>query len=92
MLGGACVTLNNSPLPLLATSPGQINAQVPPTLAAGRYPLVVRSTDRAGGSASVNVTVAKYAPAIFMDAQGPAIFHKDGTRVIRPIRLTATSR
>ena len=29
----------------------------------------------------MNVTVAKYAPAIFVDAQGPAIFHKDGNRV-----------
>ena len=42
LLGGACVTLNNTPLPLLATSPTQINAQLPPTLAAGRYPLMVR--------------------------------------------------
>ena len=43
VLGGSCVTLNNAPLPLLATASGQINAQLPPTLAAGRYPLVVRS-------------------------------------------------
>ena len=81
VLGGSCVTLNNTPLPLLATSTGQINAQLPPTLAAGRYPLVVRSIANQAASAAVNVTVAKYAPAIFMDAQGPAIFHKDGNRV-----------
>ena len=80
-LGGSCVTLNNTPLPLLATSTGQINAQLPPTLAAGRYPLVVRSIANQAASAALNVTVAKYAPAIFIDAQGPAIFHKDGNRV-----------
>jgi uncharacterized protein (TIGR03437 family) len=67
---------------LLATSAGQINVQLPPTLAAGRYPLVVRSIDQQAASASVNVTVSKYAPSIFIDAaHGPAIFHKDGTRV-----------
>jgi uncharacterized protein (TIGR03437 family) len=81
VLGGACVTLNNSPLPLLATTAGQVNAQLPPTLAAGRYPLVVRSTNAQAASGSVTVTVAKYAPAIFVDSQGPAIFHKDGARV-----------
>jgi uncharacterized protein (TIGR03437 family) len=81
VLGGTCVTLNNSPLPLLATSAGQINAQVPPTLAAGRYPLVVRSIASQAASAAVTVTIAKYAPAIFMDANGAAIYHADGTRV-----------
>jgi uncharacterized protein (TIGR03437 family) len=81
VLGGSCVTLNNSPLPLLASSTGQINAEIPPTLAAGRYPLIVRSTVAQAASGSANVTVAKYAPAIFIDAQGASIFHKDGTRV-----------
>jgi uncharacterized protein (TIGR03437 family) len=83
VLGGACVTLNNAPLPLLAASPTQINAQVPPALAGGRYPLVVRSVTGQAASGSVTVTVSKYAPAIFVDAQGPAIFHKDGARVDR---------
>jgi uncharacterized protein (TIGR03437 family) len=81
VLGGVCVTLNNAPLPLLASSAGQINAQLPPTLAAGRYPLVVRSVTGQGASSSVNVTVAKYAPAIFVDPSGPAIFHANGQRV-----------
>jgi uncharacterized protein (TIGR03437 family) len=81
VLGNACVTLNNAALPLLATATGQINAQIPPTLAAGRYPLVVRSIAAQAASASVTVTVSKYAPAIFIDDKGPAIFHKDGTRV-----------
>jgi uncharacterized protein (TIGR03437 family) len=81
LLGGACVTLNNTPLSLLATSPSQINAQLPPTLAAGRYPLVVRSLTSQAASSSVNVTVSKYAPAVFVDGQGAALFHADGTRV-----------
>ena len=81
VLGGTCVTLNNSPLPLLAGFPNQINAQLPPTLAAGRYPLVVRSIANHEASSSATVTVAKYAPAIFVDADGPAIFHQDGTRL-----------
>ena len=81
LLGGACVTLNNSPLSLLATSPGQINAQLPPTLAAGRYPLVVRSLNSMAASSSINVTVSKYAPAVFMDEHGAALYHADGTRV-----------
>jgi uncharacterized protein (TIGR03437 family) len=81
ILGGTCVTLNNSPLPLLASSPSQINAQLPPALAAGRYPLVVRSIANHEASGSATVTVSKYAPAVFVDADGPAIFHQDGTRV-----------
>ncbi len=81
ILGGTCVTVNNSPIPLLATSTGQINAQLPPTLAAGRYPIVVRSIAAGAASASANVTVARYAPAIFVDNTGPLIFHKDGKRV-----------
>ena len=81
LLGGACVTLNNTPLSLLATSPTQINAQLPPTLAAGRYPLVVRSLTGQAASSSINLTVSKYAPAVFVDAQGAALYHADGTRV-----------
>jgi len=81
LLGGVCVTLNNAPLPLLATSTGQINAQLPFTLAAGRYPLVVRSIANQAASGSATVTVSKYAPAIFLDATGPMIFHKNGPRV-----------
>ena len=81
VLGGACVTLNNTPLSLLATSPTQINAQLPPTLAAGRYPLVVRSLAGQAASSSINVTISKYAPAVFVDGQGAALYHADGTRV-----------
>lgn len=67
-LGGTCVTLNNSPIPLLMTSAGQINAQIPPELAAGRYSLLVRSIDRKITSQAVQVTVARYAPAVLADS------------------------
>ena len=84
-MGGVCVTLNNQPLPLLMTSATQINAQVPTTLAAGRYPLVVRAIDRQMASQTALVSVAKYAPAVFLlDKDGqPALFHKDGSLVTR---------
>lgn len=68
-LGGTCVTINNSPIPLLMTSGGQINAQVPPELAAGRYSIMVRSIDRKISSQAVQMTVSKYAPAVLADSQ-----------------------
>src|SRR5205823_3571520 len=61
-LGGVCVTMNNQPLPLLMTSATQINAQIPPNLAAGRYPIVVRAIDRQIPSQTSLASVAKYAP------------------------------
>ena len=45
-LGGVCVTVGSVSAPLFATSPSQINAEVPPDLAAGNYPVVVRSIDK----------------------------------------------
>lgn len=80
-LGGVCVTLTNTPIPLMATSSGQINAQLPPTLTAGNYSVVVRSLTGQAASNTLTVAVAKYAPAIFVDANGPAIYHANGNRV-----------
>jgi uncharacterized protein (TIGR03437 family) len=83
ILGGTCVTLNNAAIPLELTSSGQINAQIPTTLAAGRYPLVIRSIANLTESASTTITVAKYAPAVFVSSQGQAAIFKasDGTAV-----------
>ncbi|MBZ2177748.1 MAG: hypothetical protein ACK58M_03650 [Acidobacteriota bacterium] len=67
LLGGLCVTLNNAALPLLMTSTGQVNAQIPPNLAAGRYPLVVRSVERKAAATPVQLTVARYSPAALAD-------------------------
>ena len=82
ILGGTCVTLNNQAVPLILSSTGQINFQIPPGLAAGKYPLVVRSIANQTASSSTNVTVAKYAPAVMMNADGQAsIYHSDGSLV-----------
>jgi uncharacterized protein (TIGR03437 family) len=82
ILGGSCVTLNNVPLPLVWTTPGQINAQIPPNLAPGTYPLVVRSIARQAASPAQSLTVSKYAPAVFVDSTGQlALFHADGKYV-----------
>lgn len=82
ILGGVCMTLNGVPIPIQLTSAGQINAQVPTTLAAGRYPLVIRSLDNQVASAASTLTVVKYAPAILISTdKQPAILHKDGRYV-----------
>jgi uncharacterized protein (TIGR03437 family) len=84
ILGGACITLNNQPMPLLLTSAGQINFQIPPDLAAGKYPLVIRSIDKKVASASQQITVSKYAPAVMIDpATGLAsIYHKKDGKLV----------
>jgi uncharacterized protein (TIGR03437 family) len=82
VVGGTCVTLNNQPLPLAMVSPGQINAQIPVGLAAGKYPLVVRSIGNKVASSSTTVTVSTYAPAVMMGTGGQAaILHSDGSFV-----------
>ncbi len=89
-LGGLCVTLNNTPLPLLMTSSGQVNAQIPPNLAAGRYPLVVRSIERKAAANPVQVTVSRYTPAALADptTQRALLFRANGEPVTqqRPAR------
>ncbi len=57
MLGGSCVTFGDVSLPLLSTSPGQIQAQIPDTLPAGTQVVAVRSLATAQDSAPVIVTV-----------------------------------
>jgi uncharacterized protein (TIGR03437 family) len=84
ILGGTCVTLNNVGLPLFMTSPGQINAQVPPATVAGTYPLVVRSVANQAASATQQVTVSKNAPAALVDGAGQVLlFHADGSYVTK---------
>jgi uncharacterized protein (TIGR03437 family) len=84
LLGGSCITLNNVPLPLVATSDAQVNVQIPAELAAGTYPLVVRSIDRLAASATTSVKLSKVAPAVFVDGNGQAaIYHSDGRPVTK---------
>jgi uncharacterized protein (TIGR03437 family) len=85
LLGGVCVTMNNQPVPMFMTSAGQINAQIPPELAPGRYSVLVRSFDRKQASPVQQITVARYAPGVFADpdTKQPAIYHEDGRPVTR---------
>ena len=94
VLGGTCVTLNNVAIPLMATASGQINAQIPTSLTAGKYPLVVHSiTNQATNLVPVTVTVAKYAPAVFTDSSGrAAIYHQDGSPVTKDNPTTRDQR
>lgn len=84
-LGGTCVTLNGSPIPMSLVSPGQINAAIPSTLAAGRYPVVIHSLTSLAASASTTISISKYAPAVFAaylnGGWQSAIVHMDGTFV-----------
>ncbi|MBL0158163.1 MAG: hypothetical protein IPP47_13825 [Bryobacterales bacterium] len=84
-LGGVCVTINTTMLPLSLTSATQINAQLPPDLAPGRYPVVVRNLELKTSSNAANITVAKYAPAVLVDAatKQASIYHDDGSLVTR---------
>lgn len=82
VLGGTCVTLNNVALPLFMTVPTQINAQIPPTITAGSYPLVVHSIANQAASTSQQLAISKYAPAVLVDSTGQlALFHADGSYV-----------
>lgn len=82
-LGGVCVTMNNNPLPLLMTSPEQINAYIPQDQATGRFPIVVRSMSRGVASTQATAAIIKTAPTVFADAttKRAFIFHPDGRPV-----------
>ncbi|HTX39479.1 MAG TPA: hypothetical protein VME43_30885 [Bryobacteraceae bacterium] len=57
VLGGSCVTFGDVSIPLLQTSSGQIQAQIPTTLLSGEQVVEVRSLATAQDSAPVLVTV-----------------------------------
>jgi len=57
VLGGSCVTFGDIAIPLLSTSSGQIQAQVPTTMLPGTQVVEVRSLATAQDSAPVLVTV-----------------------------------
>lgn len=83
VLGGSCVTLDNTPLPLFMTSGGQVNLQIPASTTAGRHSLVVRAVDQKVATQATSITVVKYAPAILVDTAtlNALVFHQDGTQV-----------
>jgi len=93
-LGAAIVTganaaqqaANQTPraLPLLMTSPTQINGQIPPEFGTGNFQLIVRSLDKKVATIAQTVSVIRYAPAVFIDENGQAqITHADGKLVTR---------
>jgi uncharacterized protein (TIGR03437 family) len=57
VLGGSCVTFGDIAVPLLVTSSGQIQAQVPTTIAPGTAVVEVRSLATAQDSDPVTVTI-----------------------------------
>jgi hypothetical protein len=57
ILGGSCVTFGDIAVPLLVTSKGQIQAQIPDTLPPGTHVVEVRSLATAEDSDPVTVTV-----------------------------------
>jgi len=85
VMGGACVTLDDVPLPLLMTSGGQINLQLPADVRTGSHTLVVRSIEKNAASPSRTLTVAKYAPAAYVNPETGqvALFHGDGRPVTK---------
>ncbi len=82
-LGGVCVTVGSVAAPLFATSTGQINAKIPPDLAAGTYQVMVRSIAKKIASVPQAITVTKYAPAVLVDppSKQNLLFHSDGKPV-----------
>ena len=100
VLGGTCVTIDNRAVPLVMTSGGQINLQIPPDMSAGRHALVARSIDRKAASASQTITVSKYAPAVYLadDSGSAAVFRFSGELISKsskarrdePLMLFAT--
>lgn len=88
-LGGVCVTANEIAIPLLATSPTQIDAQLPPELPPTRVTLAVRSTRLGLSSPGVQVPLSRTGPGVFtMDVDGQpraALFHTVDSTLVTPV-------
>lgn len=87
-MGGVCVTANEVAIPLLYTSNGQINAQIPTELNAGRVTLTVRSTDLGLVSQGVPVQLVTAAPGVFStEANGEKralLYHSKDFSLVTP--------
>ncbi|HEU0122324.1 MAG TPA: hypothetical protein VFQ91_17470 [Bryobacteraceae bacterium] len=59
VLGGSCVVMNELPLSLIETAPGQISAQIPDNLAPGPVVMQVRSLLRAEQSDPLVITIKR---------------------------------
>jgi uncharacterized protein (TIGR03437 family) len=67
ILGGICITLNNTAIPLVYTSPSQVNVQLPVNASSGRLSLVIRQPGQGVTSSTYSVTVSKFSPVVFAD-------------------------
>jgi uncharacterized protein (TIGR03437 family) len=87
-LGGVCVTANEMAIPLISTSPTQIDAQLPAQLTGTRVTLTVRSTRLGQSSPGVQVAVTPTAPGVFsLDVGGmktAAIIHASDFALVTP--------
>jgi uncharacterized protein (TIGR03437 family) len=91
LLGGVCVTANEVAIPLLITSPTEIDAQLPPNLATGRVTLTIRSEKLGISSAGIQVQVNSSSPSVFstdIDGSGTPIavlFHSADMALVTPV-------
>src|SRR5438093_5756393 len=88
LLGGVCVTANEMAIPLINTSPTQIDAQLPPELATTRVTLTVRSQRLGLVSPGVSIPVSLSSPGAFsLDVNGvktAAIIHGADFALVTP--------
>jgi uncharacterized protein (TIGR03437 family) len=87
ILGGVCVTANEVTIPLISTSPTQIDAQLPFDLGTGRFTLTVRSTRLGLVSAGVQVQPTATSPGLFsidVNGQQRAPLHTADLTLVTP--------
>ena len=88
LLGGVCVTANEVTIPLISTSPTEIDAQLPANLATGRITITVRSEKLGLSSAGVPVQVNATGPSLFtIPVNGQplaALFHTVDAAMVTP--------
>jgi hypothetical protein len=83
VLGGSCVTFGDVAVPLLVTSAGQIQAQVPGTLHAGTHVVAVRSLATAQASDPTTVTVRPSTTTASISDPSPVITRTEGKAEVR---------
>jgi uncharacterized protein (TIGR03437 family) len=88
ILGGVCVTANEMAIPLISTSPTEIDAQLPAQLTGTRVTLTVRSTRLGLSSPGVQIAITPTGPGVFsLDVGGAktaAIIHSSDFALVTP--------
>jgi uncharacterized protein (TIGR03437 family) len=89
LLGGVCVTANEVTIPLISTSPTEIDAQLPSNLATGRVILTIRSTKLGLSSPGLSILVTATGPSLFNilvnDQPLAALFHTVDGALVTPV-------